>query len=241
MLRKDRSPVQKAKSFTPGATAAGRCSQCHAAAAATPPGAGRGSCPHRPAEQKSRAPTFLCKGSGPNRPKRVFLTGCGTKRHSTYRFGTVVIAYPWHPLHGRQLPVVRRRGRRGTEVIDVEVRPGVSRELPAWMSDQAACAAMSVGPAQVSVAALNELRAVLTQRSTPASLLESSEGKRKETSDETITQAGKRAVHSGPSPRAKPTSRRSEEGGTAQSAGGSDAGGTRRRINREPRRKGGKR
>jgi len=168
-------------------------------------------------------------------------TVVGTKRHSTYRFGTVVIAYPWHPLHGRQLPVVRRRGRRGTEVIDVEVRPGVSRELPAWMSDEAACAVMSLGPAQVSVAALNELRTVLTQRSTPSSLLESSDGKRKEESDETITKEGKRAVHSCPSPRSTTTSRRSKKRGTAKSAGGSVAGGTRRRINRKPGRKGGKR
>ncbi len=167
--------------------------------------------------------------------------GGGTKRHSTYRFGTVIIAYPWHPMHGRQLAVVRRRGRRGTEVIDVEVRPGVSRELPAWMADEAACAAMSLGPAQVSAAALNELRAVLSQCSTESPLLESSDEKRKEKSDETITKDGERAVHSIPSPSAKSTSRQSKGGGTAESAGGSVAGSTRSGIRREPSRKGGKR
>lgn len=149
--------------------------------------------------------------------------------------------YPWHPLHGQKLPVIRRRGRRGTEVLDVEVRPGVSRELPAWMTDEAACAAMSSGPAQVSVAALNELRAVLSQPSAPSSLLESSNGKSNNKADETITKDSKRPVHSGPSPRAKPTAGRSQKRGAAQSAGGSDAGGARGRIRRTPKRRGGKR
>ena len=197
--------------------------------------------PSRPAKQRSQVPNIWGRASNPNRPKRVSSTDCGIKRHSTCRLGTVVIAYPWHPLHGRQLPVVRQRGRRGTAVIDVEVRPGVSRELPAWMSDEATCAAMSLGPAQVSVAALNQLRAVLSPCSTPSPLLESADEKRKEKSDETITKDGQRAVHSAPSPRGKSTSRRSKERGTAKSAGGSDAGSTRRRIRREPRRKGGPR
>ena len=169
------------------------------------------------------------------------LTKPGTKRHSTYRFGSAVIAYPWHPLHGQELSVVRRRGRRGTEVFDVEVQPGVSRELPAWMTDEAACAGMSLGPAQVSVAALNELRAVLSQHSTPTSFLESSDGERNKKSDETITKDGKRPVHSGPSPRAKPTSGPSKKGGTAESAGGSPAGGARGRIRTGPKGRGGKR
>ena len=165
----------------------------------------------------------------------------GTKRHSTYRFGSAVIVYPWHPLHGQKLPIIRRRGRRGTEVLDVEVRPGVSRELPAWMTDETACAAMSSGPAQVSVAALDELRAVLSQPSTPSSLLESSNGKSNNKADETITKDSKRPVHSGPSPRANSTSGRSQKGGVAKSAGGSDVGGARGRIRRTPKRRGGKR
>ena len=174
-------------------------------------------------------------------PSLSSATGGGTKRHSAYRFGSAVIAYPWHPLHGQKLSVVRRRGTRGTEVIDVEVQPGVSRELPAWMTDEAACAGMSLGPAQVSVAALNELRTVLSQHSTPSSRLESSDGERNKKSDETITQGGQRPVHAGPAPRAKPTSGRSQKGGTAESAGGSDAGSARGRIRREPKRRGGKR
>ena len=199
------------------------------------------SAPRSWARRRFHAPAACSSPTARSHPNRGSSAGCGTKRHSIYRFGTVVIAYPWHPLHGRQLPVVRRRGRRGAEVIDVEVRAGVSRELPAWMSDEAACAAMSVGPAQVSVAALNELRAVLSRRSTLSSPLKLSDRKRKEKSDETITKDGKRAIHSGPSSRSKPTSRRSQERGTSQSAGGPDAGSARRRIGKEPRRKGGKR
>ena len=41
--------------------------------------------------------------------------GGWTKQHSTYRFGPVVISYAWHPMHGQNVSVVRRRGRRGTE------------------------------------------------------------------------------------------------------------------------------
>jgi hypothetical protein len=55
---------------------------------------------------------------------------------------------------------------------------------------------------------------------------------------ETIIKDGKRAVHSGSSPRSKSTARRNKERGSAESAGGSDAGSTRGRIRREPRRKG---
>ncbi len=170
-----------------------------------------------------------------------FAIAEGSKRHSAYRFGSAVIAYRWHPLHGQKLPIVRRRGRRGTEIIDVEVQPGVSRELPAWMTDEAACAGMSVGSAQVSVAALTELRAVLSSPSTTSSLLESSDGERNNPSDETISKNGKGAVHSGPSPRPKPTARRSEKGGTAESAGGPHAGGARGKIRSGSKRKGGKR
>jgi len=56
-----------------------------------------------------------------------------------------VIEYPWHPLHGKKVPLYRRAGRRGHEVVHVEVREGLSRELPAWMFDAAICAQMVAG------------------------------------------------------------------------------------------------
>src|SRR4051812_49907727 len=84
-----------------------------------------------------------------------------TAHHSAYRLGFVRIAYPWHPLYGRRLRVGQRTTRRAADLLLVEERIGVLRELPAWMCDEAACAAMTPGPPAVSIAALNDLTLVL--------------------------------------------------------------------------------
>ena len=89
-----------------------------------------------------------------------------SKRHSAYRSQFVVIEYRWHPLYGKRLRISRRSARAQSTTIDVEVRPGLSRELPAWKCEASACSAMSLGPPQVSINALIQLRAVLTDRST---------------------------------------------------------------------------
>jgi hypothetical protein len=88
-----------------------------------------------------------------------------TSRHSAYRSEVVVVAYPWHPLHGQRVRVYRQQGRSGREILYIEVRPGLSREIPAWMCDNASCAAITSGTAQIAVAGLIELRAVLGRRS----------------------------------------------------------------------------
>ncbi len=88
----------------------------------------------------------------------------GNKRHSTYRSQFVTIEYPWHPLHGKRVPLLRRVGRGTEEFVHVEARRGVSRELPAWMCDASACAAISKGTPRVTIEALNELRDVLSGR-----------------------------------------------------------------------------
>src|SRR4051812_40308103 len=84
-----------------------------------------------------------------------------TAHHSAYRLGFARIAYPWHPLYGRRLRVGQRTTRRAADLLLVEERIGVLRELPAWMCDEAACAAMTPGPPAVSIAALNDLTLVL--------------------------------------------------------------------------------
>src|SRR3954471_11115487 len=109
----------------------------------------RRSCVRRWARTRSRVP-FTC--SGPNDH---------TAHHSAYRLGFVRIAYPWHPLYGRRLRVGQRTTRRAADLLLVEERIGVLRELPAWMCDEAACAAMTPGPPAVSIAALNDLTLVL--------------------------------------------------------------------------------
>src|SRR3954471_1131449 len=84
-----------------------------------------------------------------------------TPRHSAYRSQFVVVAYPWHPLHGQRVRVYGRQGRAGRQILYIEVPPGLSREIPAWMCDGAACATITSGSAQIALAGLIELRAVL--------------------------------------------------------------------------------
>ena len=153
----------------------------------------------------------------------------------------MIIAYRWHPLHGQRLPVVRQKGRKGTKVIDVRIGQGVSRELPAWMADEVACAAMSLGPPQISVAALIDLRAVLSLGSTTSSLAESSDRNQNKQSDETIAKAAMRTVHSGTPPGTQPASRCNKEARTTDGSSGSPAGSPRDGVIRKPSRKGGKR
>jgi hypothetical protein len=88
----------------------------------------------------------------------------GIKRDSAYRLGFVVVEYRWHPLYGKRLRLFRRTAHNGAAVVHVEARGTVSRELPAWMVDGSICAGMELGPPQVSIAALNELRLVIGSR-----------------------------------------------------------------------------
>src|SRR4051812_46203388 len=94
-------------------------------------------------------------------PSSSFDPSEHTAHHSAYRLGFVRIAYPWHPLYGRRLRVGQRTTRRAADLLLVEERIGVLRELPAWMCDEAACAAMTPGPPAVAIAALNDLTLVL--------------------------------------------------------------------------------
>jgi hypothetical protein len=83
------------------------------------------------------------------------------EHHSAYRSRSARIEYPWHPLYGRQLRVCQRSVRDGSDVLSVEDRPGLSRELPAWMCDAAACLRMTLGPPLVRIDALTKLAATL--------------------------------------------------------------------------------
>jgi len=133
---------------------------------------------------------------------------------------------------------MRRTGRRGSEVVHVEIRPRVWRALPAWMTDASVCAAMSLGPPQLSIAALNELRAVLSDGSTLPSVGESSDKTKKEKSDETTVKDKPRPVEAVSLSRTTSTVRRVKERGIAERPGGYIARGPQRRTKRK-RRKGG--
>jgi hypothetical protein len=86
----------------------------------------------------------------------------GIKPDSAYRLGFVVVEYRWHPLYGKRVRLMRRTVHEGSAVVHVDVRGRVSRELPAWMVDASVCCGMELGPPEVSLAALNELRSVLS-------------------------------------------------------------------------------
>src|SRR3954447_4621747 len=84
-----------------------------------------------------------------------------TAHHSAYRLGFARVAYPWHPLYGHRLRVGQRTTRGVADLLLVEERIGVLRELPAWMCDEVACAAMTPGPPAIAIAALIDLTLVL--------------------------------------------------------------------------------
>jgi hypothetical protein len=76
----------------------------------------------------------------------------------------------WWPIHGTRFMAsesafTARQGRAGRQILYIEVQPGLSREIPAWMCDAAVCTAMSVGSARIAIDALTELRVVLDTRS----------------------------------------------------------------------------
>ena len=113
-------------------------------------------------------------------------------QHSAYRFEFVTVAYRWHPLHGRRLRAHQGARRDARDVVLVEDRPGLTRELPAWMCDAAACSAMTFGPPLVQVDALQALSAFLATLLQARTASRSSEPPKKEEvtdepADETAT------------------------------------------------------
>jgi hypothetical protein len=87
--------------------------------------------------------------------------GIGKPLHSTERAKQVTVHYRWHPLYGQIARVRRTVPRSTSEVLFCELPDGATGALPAWMTDAVACAALTVGAPVVSIAALQELRALL--------------------------------------------------------------------------------
>ena len=148
------------------------------------------------------------------------------KQHSAYRSPSVIIEYRWHPLHGKELHVCRRSGRGGTEMLEVEVSPGMSRKLPAWMCDANTCSSMSLGPAVVSTSALNELGVVLAAQlsNRPDGASSNSSGK-EESLDATSNKRSVKATGTAPPGRFGIPAGSVRVGGATSSAGRSAAGG----------------
>jgi hypothetical protein len=147
------------------------------------------------------------------------------------------VLYPWHPLYGQRVRVYGRQGRAGRQILYIEVRPGLSREIPAWMCDAVACAAVSSGSPRLAIAALTELRAVLDSHSgEPPSGGSSLSSTVKEDLDETSlpqpTDIGSRS-------RQKAPLAGNRTGGIATSAGRFASRGSRQAKQRDSARTGG--
>lgn len=98
-------------------------------------------------------------------PTSPSANGCSRFRrsqlHNAHVSSRVAIHYRWHPCFGRSLAVARRAPRAGRAFIYCELPDGTVAGIPAWMADAALCALHSLGPPEVSVGALIELRRLL--------------------------------------------------------------------------------
>ena len=80
-------------------------------------------------------------------PRPVGASAHGKPSHSTERAKQVTVHYRWHPLYGQIARVRRTVPRSTSEVLFCELSDGATGALPAWMTDAAVCAALTVGPA----------------------------------------------------------------------------------------------
>ena len=114
---------------------------------------------HGPAADNKRT-VAAARGLGPGRPKAPAGAGGsggpGRQSHSAHHPQEVPVHYPWHPLHSQTILVTRSVRRHGRDVWLCE-QDQRTADIPVWMTDRVACAALSLGPVLVSVDALIEL------------------------------------------------------------------------------------
>src|SRR6266545_2887342 len=85
----------------------------------------------------------------------------GNPSHNAHRFETVTVYYRWHPLFGQSLEVRQRKKGTDGEYVVCQLANGTSLSIPAWMLNPE-CAQLALGPPQIAVAALLELRDLLS-------------------------------------------------------------------------------
>jgi hypothetical protein len=78
----------------------------------------------------------------------------------------VTVQYPWHPLFGAKLRLVKTAKQAGVE-LHRETIGGIVLSIPRWMTDAGRCLPMEIGDPVVGVDALAELRAVLDGLKSP--------------------------------------------------------------------------
>ena len=84
----------------------------------------------------------------------------------------VVETYPRHPIRGECIRVYDRQGRAGRQILVIEARRGLTREIVAWIYEAAVCFTVSSVGAQVTSVGVIELPTMLDSRSAkpPAAL-----------------------------------------------------------------------
>ncbi len=66
----------------------------------------------------------------------------------------MTVQYPWHPLFGLKLRLVKIAKTTGVEELHCELPEGIVLGIPRWMTDAGRCFSMEVGEPVVEVGAL---------------------------------------------------------------------------------------
>src|SRR6266851_3840782 len=85
----------------------------------------------------------------------------GSASHNSHIFETVTVYYRWHPLFGQSLRVYERKKERTGERTVCKLGDDSNLAIPSWMLNPE-CAQCSLGPPQISVEALMQLRHLLS-------------------------------------------------------------------------------
>jgi Family of unknown function (DUF5372) len=71
------------------------------------------------------------------------------------------VQYPWHPLFGSKLRLVKTAKATGVEDLHYELPDGIVIAIPRWMTDSGRCLPMEIGDPIVEASALAKLRILL--------------------------------------------------------------------------------
>ena len=73
----------------------------------------------------------------------------------------MTVQYPWHPLFGIKLRLVKTAKITSGEELHCETPEGIVLGIPRWMTQAERCLSMGIGDPVVRVNALAELRTLL--------------------------------------------------------------------------------
>ena len=79
----------------------------------------------------------------------------------------MTVQYPWHPLFGSKLRVVKTAKTAGAEELHCETPNGIVLSIPRWMTDSGRCHPMELGAPVIGVGALAQLRTLLDGLKSP--------------------------------------------------------------------------